>query len=188
MDPINKQVAHQLRKLRRDAGLSLEELARRSGVSRAMLSQIETLKTNPTIAVLWKVAGGLAVSFADLLGEDQGGQASKVRLLRHAEARYLTSADGGFRSRPLLANVPGHNVEVYELGLEPRAVEESEPHPPGTFEQLVALSGKVRLAIGADSWDLGPRDALLFPADVEHRYQALGAKPFMGVSIILYGS
>src|SRR5689334_1984512 len=48
------RVAENVRTLRRSRGLSLDELARASGVSRAALSQIETNKVNPTIGLLWK--------------------------------------------------------------------------------------------------------------------------------------
>ena len=185
MDEINTQVAERLRRLRHAAHLSLEELATRSDVSRAMLSQIETLKTNPTIAVLWKIAHGLGVSFAELLGSPPVPQ---VLLSRAVEARFLYSADRRFQSRPLLANVPGHSVELYELRLDPGGVEHAEPHPPGTWEQLIVGTGRLALGLGADRYELGPRDALLFRADRAHRYETLGKKPFTGLSLILYGS
>ncbi len=186
MDEINAKVAERLRRLRRAAGLSLEELAVRAGVSRAMLSQIETLKTNPTIAVLWKVARGLGVSFSDLLGSEQGPPA--VRLDREKDARYLYSADRRFRSRPLLGNVPGHRVELYELRLEAGAVEDADPHPAGSFEQVIVKTGRLRLGLGGESHELGPGDAVLFPADRPHRYEAVGRAPFAGLSLILYGA
>lgn len=185
MDEINQQVADRLRALRKQAGLSLEELSARSGVSRAMLSQIETLKANPTIAVLWKVAAGLGVSFADLLGAQP---APSVRLSRLSEARFLYSSDRLFQSRPLLANVPGHKVELYELVLEPGAVEEAEPHPPGTYEQLIVSAGRVSLEAGGEAHELGARDAILFRADLAHTYRAQGTKPARALSLILYGS
>ncbi len=185
MDEINQQVAERLRALRKNARLSLEELSSRSGVSRAMLSQIETLKANPTIAVLWKVAAGLGVPFSELLGEQS---APPVRLSRLAEARFLFSADHRYQSRPLLANVPGHKVELYELQLEPDALERAEPHPPNTFEQLFVTSGRIALDVGSQSWELGPRDALLFRADVVHVYRTLGNRAFRGLSLILYGA
>jgi transcriptional regulator with XRE-family HTH domain len=184
MDEINRRIAERLRRLRRAGGLSLEELAERSGVSRAMLSQIETLKTNPTIAVVWKIARGLGVSFAELLGTTA---APDSRLARRSEARFLYSADRRFRSRPLLANVPGHKVELYELRLEPKAVEEAEPHPPGSFEQVFVTAGRLRLAVAGESHDLDPGDALLFRADRPHRYECLGRRAFGGLSLILYG-
>lgn len=184
MDEINSRVAERLRALRKEAGMSLEELAGRSGVSRAMLSQIETLKTNPTIAVLWKIASGLGVSFSDLLGADA---VPSVRISRVSEARYLYSADKNFRSRPLLSNVPGHRVEIYELSLEPGAVEAADPHPAGSFEQLIVTSGSLALTVGVEKYELAAHDALLFRADCPHRYECVGRKPFVGLSVILYG-
>ena len=184
MDEINVHVAERLRRLRAAGGLSLQDLARRSGVSRAMLSQIETLKTNPTIAVLWKIADGLGVTFAELLGTPA---APPVRLERAADAHYLFSGDRKLRSRPMLANVPGHAVELYELRLEPAGVEEAAAHPPGSFEQILVNAGRLRLGFGSESYDLGPGDALLFPADRPHRYETVGRRAFVGLSLILYG-
>lgn len=177
------QVAERLRRLRKASGLSMEELAERSGVSRAMLSQIETLKTNPTIAIVWRIAQGLGVSFSELLGTDS---ARPIRLARANEARYLYSDDEQFRSRPLLSNVPGHRVELYELRLEPGAIEDAAPHPAGSFEQIYVVEGKLRMGLGEESYDLSPGDALFFPADRAHRYEALKKRAFVGLSLILY--
>jgi DNA-binding XRE family transcriptional regulator len=58
---LGRRVADNLRERRRVSHLSLDELAKLSGVSRAALSQIETCKTNPSLSVLWKVASGLVL-------------------------------------------------------------------------------------------------------------------------------
>jgi transcriptional regulator with XRE-family HTH domain len=185
LEKINVQVAQKLKELRKSLGLSLDEVATRSGVSRAMLSQIETLKTNPTIAVLWKIANGLQVSFADLL---QLEAAPDVRLSRAKQARYLFSEDGAFKSRPLLSNVPGHQVELYELHLQPESQQEADAHPAGTYEQLIVQSGKIELELESATYSLGPADALFFPADRPHRYCCVGRRSFIGLSLILYRS
>jgi len=183
-ESINHEVAARLRRLRLAQGLSLEELAARADVSRAMLSQLETLKTNPTVALLWRVARGLGVSFADLLGGE--APPPTTRLSRAREARYLYSADRHFRSRPLLAQVPGHHVELYELRLDGGAAEDAEPHPVGSFEQMIVTAGRLRLTLPDARHDLEPGDALLFAADVPHRYEATGRQAFQGLSLILY--
>src|SRR3954451_11861089 len=66
---LARRVATNLRERRKGRGLSLDELAAASGVSRAALSQIETCKTNPSLSVLWKIAVGLQIPFSELLGE-----------------------------------------------------------------------------------------------------------------------
>ena len=80
-------MADNLRERRRVSHLSLDELAKLSGVSRAALSQIETCKTNPSLSVLWKVAVGLKIPFAELIGESR----ESVSLLRRNEAQVLKS-------------------------------------------------------------------------------------------------
>ena len=80
-----------LRRLRTRQGHSLERLAKLSGVSRAMLSQIETGKSAPTISLLWKIATALGIPFATLL------DSQKVRgtaVLRREDAKVLGSSDG----------------------------------------------------------------------------------------------
>src|SRR5687768_7848517 len=65
---LARRVAEALRRFRQNQRLSLDDLSARSGVSRAALSQIEGARTNPTLAVLWKIAVGLEIPFHDLLG------------------------------------------------------------------------------------------------------------------------
>src|ERR1700728_1034335 len=85
-----------LRRLRTQRGHSLERLAKLSGVSRAMLGQIETGKSTPTISLLWKVATALDVPFATLLAAET---TSGTAVLRREEAKLLSSSDGRFTSR-----------------------------------------------------------------------------------------
>src|SRR5216110_696953 len=89
-----RQVAANLRRLRREQGWSLEQLSTRAGVSRAMLSQVETGKTTPTIAVLWKIATGFGVPFAELLREDAHAE---VTVVRGGSIPAITSPDRKFR-------------------------------------------------------------------------------------------
>ena len=132
------------------------------------------------------MAHGLGVSFAELVGGEAKPEA--VRLSRAADADYLYSADRAFRSRPLLANVPGHKVELYELRLEAGAVEDADAHPPGSFEQVIVTTGKLGVTLGTERHELGPGDALFFRADRPHRYETLGRRAFGGLSLILYAS
>src|SRR5690349_2094607 len=90
-----RRLAVNLRDRRKARGLSLDELAVASGVSRAALSQIETCKTNPSLSVLWKIAVGLGIPFSELLGES----GPSVNILRRADAQVLRSADGRLESR-----------------------------------------------------------------------------------------
>src|SRR5690242_21829846 len=91
-------VGENLHRLRTQRGLSLEKLAQQSGVSRAMLGQIELGQSAPTINVLWKVAHGLGVNFSALI---TGQTTASPLVLRAREAKLLTSSDRTFSSRAL---------------------------------------------------------------------------------------
>jgi transcriptional regulator with XRE-family HTH domain len=165
------EVGSNLRRLRTRRGLSLERLAHQSGVSRAMLSQVELGHSAPTINLLWKIARALGVTFSALVSP---GLETGPVLLRESAGKRLTSRDGSFSSRALFPFDKPRRVEFYELRLKPHACEEADPHPAGTAENIVVNSGSVQIAVGAAVHELGQGDALLFIADVFHAYRNRG--------------
>jgi len=96
----------------------------------------------------------------------RGGAVVAARI----RCKRLTSRDGSFISRALFPFDKPRRVEFYELRLKPHALEEAEPHPPGTTENIVVNSGAVTIAVGNSVHELGQGDALLFVADVAHAY------------------
>jgi transcriptional regulator with XRE-family HTH domain len=164
-------VGANLRRLRGKRGLSLERLARASGVSRAMLGQIELGQSTPTINVLWKIARALGIPFSGLITNRAAG---RTTVLPAARAKVLTSHDGTFSSRALFPFDEPRTVEFYELRLAALSIEQADPHPPGTVENLVVTSGALEMTIGADHHLLATGDAILFEADVPHQYRNPG--------------
>jgi transcriptional regulator with XRE-family HTH domain len=160
-------VGANLRRLRVRRGLSLERLAKASGVSRAMLSQVELGQSTPTINVVWKIATALGVPFSALISQKA---TTTHAVLRQEQAKLLASRDGGFSSRALFPFDEPRRVEFYELRLAPRRVERAEAHPPGTTENLLVARGSVTIEFGEQREALGPGDAILFQADVPHAY------------------
>jgi transcriptional regulator with XRE-family HTH domain len=180
---LTRRVAENLRGLRKQRDLSLDDLAARSGVSRATLSQIETSKTNPTIAILWKIAAGLQVPFASLLGEER---VEKLRVLRRGDAQVLRSADGRLESRPLSPAGASPQVECYELRLAPRSVSRSDAHARGTAESLTVLTGTLRIQVGDQVSELNAGDSVYFEADVPHSYENPGRVEARYFNVIVY--
>lgn len=157
-----------LRRIRGQRGWSLERLAKASGVSRAMLCQIELSQSAPTINLLWKIARALSVPFSALL-TDQA--ATRTKVLPAARAKILSSADGTFSSRALFPFDEPRAVEFYELHLAAHSTEVAEPHPPGTVENLVVTSGALEVQVGDDHHRLTKGDAIQFEADAPHEYR-----------------
>jgi len=179
---LASRVATNLREHRRRRDLSLDQLAQVTGVSRAGLSQIETVKTNPSIGVLWKIASGLGISFSDLIGESQNA----VAVLRREDAQILRSTDKKFESRPLMPAGGANQVEVYELRLAARARHVSDAHGPGTRELVVVLSGSLRMTVGGQVEDLAAGDSMLFNANVPHTYENSGGSEARYHDVIIY--
>jgi transcriptional regulator with XRE-family HTH domain len=149
-------------------GLSLERLARASGVSRAMLGQIELGQSIPTINLLWKISRGLEVPFSALV---TAATARAASVLRAKGAKLLTSADGTFTSRALAPINGPRSVEFYELRLARQGVERAEAHAPGTTENLVVASGAVNISVSKSRHELKLGDSITFDADVAHSYE-----------------
>ena len=178
-------VGANLRRLRVKRGLSLERMAKASGVSRAMLGQIELGHSTPTINVVWKIARALDVSFSTLITESS---ASRTSLVLRSRARLLTSQDGSFTSRALFPFDQPRNVEFYELSLAPHSTEEADPHPAGTTENLVVTSGILELTVDKVRHQLESGDAIFFEADVQHSYRNPGSSALTMYLVMSYAN
>jgi len=176
-------VGSNLRRLRTRRGLSLERLAQSSGVSRAMLGQIELGQSAPTINVLWKIARALEVTFSALISaRTQSG----ALVLRAAESKLLTSKDRSFSSRALFPFDEPRRVEFYELRLASGSVEDADAHPPGTSENLVVTAGTIEIDVAGDTHRLDAGDSILFEADTPHAYRNVGKSEAVMYLVMTY--
>jgi transcriptional regulator with XRE-family HTH domain len=180
---VTRVVGDNLRHLRTMRGLSLERLAQASGVSRAMLGQVELGRSAPTINVLWKIARALNVPFSALMTDPSDAQPT---VLRASTAKVLSSHDGTFVSRALFPFDRPSAVEFYELCLAPSSVERADPHPPGTRENLVVADGALGMVVAGTRQHLSRGDAIVFEADVPHEYWNEGSDPLRMYLVMTY--
>jgi transcriptional regulator with XRE-family HTH domain len=169
-DLASSAVADNLRRLRKQHKLSLDELALRSGVSKTMLHQIESRKSTPTISLLWKVATGLGVPFSNLIQQEER---AGLTVLRRENAKLLFNADQTFSSRALFPfDGSRRQAEFYELRIKPGGHEQAEAHAAGTMENLILVSGETTtITLGTQTATLKPGDAIVFEAAVPHSYR-----------------
>ena len=169
-------IGENVKKLRQGEGWSLDELSLRSGVSKAMLSNVESGKVNPTIATLWKIALAFEVDFNVLLR----GEGSRVKLFTICRRDDLTSLDVGLPGARITVLSPpamADDLELYMLELEPGSALESEPHTAGAQEFVTVLAGEVEVAAGERSTVLNTGDLVHYQCDVHHRIRNRGAAP-----------
>ena len=180
---LTPAVGANLHRLRVKRGLSLERLAQASGVSRAMLGQIELHQSTPTINILWKITRALNVPFSALISQPSAGRA---KVLPVARMKILTSRDGKFSSRALFPFDQPRKAEFYELRLAPHASELAEPHLPGTVENLVVTTGALEVRVGEERHRLATGDAIQFEADVPHEYHNTGGREAVMYLVMTY--
>jgi len=159
------QIGKNIMMYRKAKNISLDELAKRSGVSKSMLSQIEQEKTNPTVITVWKIARSLDVSIEDLL--ESGGD-SQVEVLRCNDAPVIYSED---KSCIIRINSPIHmtdNLELYHMTFKPHGKNSSMPHFPNVEEFLTVISGRLKVTAGSHTAILNEGDTARYKADREH--------------------
>ena len=163
-------VGANLRRLRARRGLSLDSLAKISGVSRAMLSQVELGRSVPSINVVFKVARAFGLPFSSLLA---GAATTRARVMPARTAKILRSASGEFSTRVLFPFSAERRTEFYELRLSAGGVEEAAAHAPGTMENLIVVRGELEITVAGEQYLLPEGDAFVFQADEPHTYRNL---------------
>jgi XRE family transcriptional regulator, regulator of sulfur utilization len=171
------RIGAEILRARREAGLSLDDLARRSGVSKSILSQIERDAANPTLATVWRVCGALETAPETLFG---GGtvkpDAGIVSLAVHATPE-IQSEDGRCRLRILGAIDTVERLQWYEFIAEPGGELLSAAHGPGTVEHLTVIEGKLTVTANEATRAAGPGETLRYEtANGTHRVANEGAK------------
>lgn len=172
---LARVVGQNLKRLRRRQGYSLERLAKLSGVSRAMLGQIETGRSVPTVGLLAKIAVALDVSIPGLLTSQD---AVETEVLRPSKTHAIVSSDGQFVARALFPLGGERRTEFFEVTIAAGHREEAKAHAPGTRQNLVVEDGNVEVIVGRERPVLlRTGDALLFAADQPHVYRNAGTDP-----------
>lgn len=168
-DAILSRLPARLKEARRAQGLSLDAVAKLSGVSRSMVSQIERGESSPTIATLWNLTRALQVDFAGLLDEGAGEQ---IEVLRAGDVPSIENRGTGCTIRILSAPEDAGRHEVYELRFNEGGVLDSQPHARGAREHLTVIDGKLRVTSGGTSEKIGQGDTARYAGDVPHRIEA----------------
>ena len=163
-------LGERVRGLRRERGWTLEILAERSGVSRAMISKLERGEKNPTLVVAAKVAEGLGVSLSRLVGLEERREVVVVPRERRMIMRDPVT---GFE-RQLLSPSFGGLEFIRNVVPEGSTSGEFPPHGQGVEEYVVVEKGSLRAVLGGEEYVLEEGDAVYFEADVAHRFDNAG--------------
>lgn len=177
---VNKIIAQNVKKLREKRKLTLDAASEITGVSRSMLAQIEKGDVNPTISVLWKIAGGYKVSFTSLLEQDLQ---SSVDVVPAAEP--LNEDGGRYLNYPAFAFDENKGFETYRIVIKPQGSLQAQPHLQGAEEFITVFEGSVAITAGDKTYNLNTGDSIRFKADVPHAYYNGGSTDTV-LSMLIY--
>jgi transcriptional regulator with XRE-family HTH domain len=167
------RLGERVRALRRERGWTLEVLAERSGVSRAMISKLERGEKNPTLVVAAKVAEGLGMNLSELVGVEEK---RKVVVVPRGRRMTMRNPETGFERQLLSPSLGGRGVEfMRNVVPEGSTSGELPPHRRGVEEYVVVERGRLRAVLGGVEYVLEEGDAAYFEADVAHRFDNAGA-------------
>lgn len=164
---INSLIAQNLTRIRNSKNMSLGQLSEKTGLSKAVLSQIEKGSSNPTINTIWKIAEGLEVSYSALLEPKR----RLIEKVRYKELDFQSDDDGHYRLACYFPSNTRRNFEQFILEIDPYSEHKTDAHTRISDEQLLVKKGTLKMQIGEEIFVLNEGDALYFDATVPHIYK-----------------
>ncbi|NTW29476.1 MAG: helix-turn-helix domain-containing protein [Coriobacteriia bacterium] len=182
MENLNQLIGDNLKGIRADKNLSLDNVAKLSGVSKSMLGQIERGEVNPTISILWRIANGLKISFTSLVSRPR----EDSEIVRRDDVEPLIENAGSVRNYPVFPFDAERGFEMYSLEVDPGGYLQADAHPTGTEEFISVFTGTLSLRVADDEHVLGAGDSIRFRADVPHAYHNPGESELRLAMVIHY--
>jgi transcriptional regulator with XRE-family HTH domain len=166
------EVGHRLRRVRLARRRTLRDVATHAGISEGFLSQIERGRANASIATLRRIANVVGVSMGELFHPDDESQPTVLRALDRPVLSF-----GTFGRKWLLTQAPDRELDAFIAEFEPGGSTGPEPYTHGDSEELlIVLRGRVSFQLGAQLFDLGPEDSMVYRSSIPHRLVESGGE------------
>lgn len=167
MDTMNLIVAKNIKRLRKENKLSMDELSKLSGVSKSMLAQIERGEGNPTLSTLWKLSNGMKVPFDALIVRPK----TSYEIVKTSEIQPILEDGGKVKNYPVFPDNENRRFAIYYLELEPGSYWQSEPHLQGTTEFITIFCGTLKINVDDKVFTVTNGESIRFRGDCIHSYQ-----------------
>ncbi|WP_395293589.1 helix-turn-helix domain-containing protein [Kitasatospora hibisci] len=162
-------IAASIRRERERVGLSMAELARRAGIAKSTLSQLEAGAGNPSVETLWALGVALDVPFSRLVDPPR----PVVRVIRAGEGPVTHSERADYAATLLASCPPNARRDIFRIQAQPGETRASDPHMPGTVEHLLLGAGRALAGPTEAPVELLPGDYVSYPGDAPHVFRAL---------------
>jgi XRE family transcriptional regulator, regulator of sulfur utilization len=181
LDKLNLVIAENLKRLREERKLSLDNVAKLSGVSKSMLGQIERGEVNPTVSTVWKISNGLKISFTQLMSRPE----ADIEVVDKSDIQPLLEDNGKFRNYPVFPFDNERRFEMYSLEIDGGGHLDADAHPQGTQEFITVFAGDVTINVNNDSFVVTTGNSIHFKADSPHGYKNTGSVVCI-LSMVIY--
>ncbi len=183
MDEISKRVGITLKKVRNERKISLDSASKLTGVSKAMLGQIERGESTPTILTLWKISAGLKITLSSLISETNDEDKEVVTI---SDIEPVFEEDG----RMILYNIfpfdPLSGFDYYELILKPYTRHESVPHLNVEREYIIVKKGIMEITVNGVVHIVRAGQAFSFNGNSTHCYANPSDEDMISYNIMRY--
>lgn len=184
MQEITKRVAKTIKRIRKDRKWSLDKTALATGVSKAMLGQIERGESSPTLALLWKIANGFHISFSQLLENYPANK--NENLVRTGKPQKISTKDDKIHIKSLFSYDQQLHCEIFIIKLLPGCEYLSAAHETGVTEHLIIAEGSMEVLLNGMWTKLRKGEGICFKADQAHGYRNLTSQNACFHNIIHY--
>ena len=181
------KVGEKVRELRERGGLSLQEMAERTGFSSALLSQIENHMISPPLGALIKIAKALEVRVGTFLGEDPQEPFSIVRKQERKHISRFASKEGvsyGYSYESLGFDKKDRHMEPFLIQLEPATVKSEKLSTHDGEEFIFILEGEMEVFLGTHKDVLYAGDCIYYDSSMPHKVQCHGEIPTKILAVI----
>lgn len=167
MEYITQNVARNLKRIRKAREMSLDDVARQTGISKSMLGQIERGVSVPTVETLGKIVSGLRISFNSLISAAK----NDVILVKKDELTPAYSSEGGeYKAYEYFPYEEDRTFEIYLMNLEAHSSYSSDGHGDNTYEYLTVTSGILTVEVDGKSYEVSEENSIRFPTAGRHKY------------------
>ena len=177
------KVGQNLRRLRNGLGLSLDEASKLTGVSKAMLGQIERGESSPTISTLWKISSGLKVNFISLLDDNR----NQLVLVKKDDIKAIKEEEGKkMIIYPIFPFDSKKGIDVFLVELYPDCSHVSAIHKNVLEEMILVSEGTLTIQVEQEVYELNKGDSLKFGGGLNHIYMNKGNEKVLFHNIEIY--
>jgi transcriptional regulator with XRE-family HTH domain len=181
------KVGEKIRELREGRGLSLQEMADRTGYSSALLSQIENHMISPPLGALIKIAKALEIKVGTFFGEDPREPFTIVRKQERRHISRFASKEGvsyGYSYESLGFDKKDRHMEPFLITLEPATVKSEKLSTHEGEEFIFILEGEMEAILGTHKDVLYPGDCIYYDSTIPHKVQCHGDIPTRILAVI----